>query len=397
MPVNSKWVAVTSATGHDPRVYLIENGKKRWLINEQIMAQYGIGWNDIKRISAEKLDSYITAYPLTSANQKIYETKDYIYCIEETWSDDSALGIVGWAVGKKSPLKSLTIEFGGKKKKISHWVNRPEIVEYFSSTSSMPVTHDCGFMAIIHQDKEHVFSFMPNSKQPASKLAYATNSNEIAFPNFPMNKNLEKQFRDIVNNNQLSVLEVGSRVSPGGINKRAFFKKAASYTGIDYLPGKTVDVVGDAHQLKKHFKGKKFGALYSDSVLEHLAMPWKAVIEMNGVLKKGGYIYHSAPACWIPHDMPWDFWRFSDASMKILFSEPFGFKVIDVEFTAPVNLRLNSKAGDDYARFPLSPAFGFVSVLAQKVRNIDRQKIRFNVDLKRILGDDKSTYPEWND
>jgi len=90
---------------------------------------------------------------------------------------------------------------------------------------------------------------------------------------------------------------LGSRISPGGINKRGFFKSAKKYVGFDCLPGETVDVVGDIHELSKYFH-EKFDAIYSDSVLEHLAIPWKAVIEINKVLKKDGYIYHSAPSCW---------------------------------------------------------------------------------------------------
>src|SRR5262249_51953769 len=162
---------------------------------------------------------------------------------------------------------------------------------------------------------------------------------------------------------------------------RQYFKKASRYVGFDYHPGKLVDVVGDAHKLSSYFDAGEFDALYSDSVLEHLAAPWKAVIEMNRVLKKGGYTYHSAPSTWVLHDMPWDFWRFNDAGFKSLFSKAFGFELIDVSYEGPVHIHLDGAVDDTYAKMPLSPAFGFVSILARKTKNINALQTRFNHSL----------------
>ena len=49
-----------------------------------------------------------------------------------------------------------------------------------------------------------------------------------------------------------------------------------------------MDVVGDAHTLSRHYPDAAFDAVMAFSVLEHLLMPWKLVIELNRVLKPGG-------------------------------------------------------------------------------------------------------------
>jgi|GEM_PF-1286385 len=385
---------VTDASGLDPKVYYVKSKRKQWVTNEDCLKNLGFTWDDIQKIDDTELASYPADIPLTSPIQKIYDTKDYIYCIEKSWSDNFHIGIIGWAVGKHKPLKSLTISAGGKDRKVTDWKERPEIYEHFkaASHSHYPVQLACGFSLVILRQKPQEFTFTPGSSAQASKLTYQQAHFEHA--GIPLDKKIEQRFRDIVNNNKLDVLEVGSRVSPGGVNKRNFFKQAGSYTGFDYHPGELVDVVGDAHKLSTYFD-TPFDAVYSDSVLEHLAAPWKAVIEINKVLKKGGYVYHSAPSTWGLHDMPWDFWRFSDAGLKSLFSEAFGFEVIDVEYTAPVSIHADFDLDDSFALMPVSPAYGFVGILAKKVKNIDPFRVRFAQPLKKHI--DKDTeYPLWD-
>ena len=50
-----------------------------------------------------------------------------------------------------------------------------------------------------------------------------------------------------------------------------------------------MDVVGDAHKLSSYFHDE-FDLIFSSAVFEHLAMPWRASIEIIKLLKKGGYI-----------------------------------------------------------------------------------------------------------
>lgn len=99
-------------------------------------------------------------------------------------------------------------------------------------------------------------------------------------------------------------------------------------TVIDIVPGDNVDLVGDAHDLSAHFAADSFDAIYSISVFEHLLMPWKVVLEMNRVLRTGGVAYIHTHQTLGMHDMPWDFWRFSDTSWDALFNSQTGFQII---------------------------------------------------------------------
>lgn len=385
---------VTANDGPDKKVYLLKDARKFWVVNEETLVNLGFNWAAIQPVDPQYLEKIPTGEPMTSATQKVYDSDDYVYCIEKTWSDNFSIGVCGWAIGKKKTLSKLKIEVDGQVKTITSWASRPEIADYFKANTTYKARKKCGFSIVLHRAATHEFRFMPTGDAADLATEY-TQENRIKPAGFPTEKNLKQRFIDIVNTNKLSVIEVGSRISPGGDNQRRHFKDASHYVGFDYHDGETVDVVGDAHLLSKYFT-ETFDSLYSDSVLEHLAAPWKAVIEMNKVLNVGGYVFHSAPSTWALHDMPWDFWRFSDAGLKSLFSEPFGFKVIDVEYTAPVLLHLNSKATDDYAQMPFAPAFGFVAILAQKTHNIKSRDIRFNHSIEAMVEKD-TVYPLWVD
>jgi ubiquinone/menaquinone biosynthesis C-methylase UbiE len=102
---------------------------------------------------------------------------------------------------------------------------------------------------------------------------------------------------------EATILEIGSREVSGN-SRRASFHTKNGYTGMDIHSGPGVDIVGDAHKLSSMFHGNHFDAVFSISVFEHLAFPWKAVMEMNAVLKLGGLCYVSTHPVWPPHDLP---------------------------------------------------------------------------------------------
>lgn len=379
----------------DSRVFLVKDGKKQWVPNAETIASLGFDWNDIQDISPAELKGLSTEIPLGAIGQQIFETPELICCIEKSWSDNYVVGLTGWVVGKKKLIKDFKVKLEGVEKKVTHWIDRPEVQTHFAE-AGFKATVKCGFQVAIQKNTAQKFGLSVNGAQFAP-VSVKPSAERVAHAGIPIQKNLDEKFRKLVNDNKFSVLEVGSRISPGGVNKRTFFKNAGEYVGMDYKDGKTVDVVGDAHELSKLFPRRKFDALYSDSVLEHLAAPWKAVIEMNKVLKKGGYVYHSAPSSWPLHDMPWDFWRFSDAGFKALFSEAFGFRVLEVGYTVPMSLHIDYGDMDDaHATLPLAPAYGFVSILAQKTHNVNPLKTRFTHSLTELVDKD-TTYPAWTE
>lgn len=138
---------------------------------------------------------------------------------------------------------------------------------------------------------------------------------------------LSNRFIEEVNGKNLSVLDIGGRAR-SRVDRSQFFK-VDDYIVLDILPGENVDVVGDAHNIAGLFPAERFDAFFSVSVFEHLMMPWAVVAQLNKVLKTGGLGFVSTHQTIGMHDMPWDFWRFSDTAWDALFNRHTGFEIID--------------------------------------------------------------------
>jgi hypothetical protein len=202
---------------------------------------------------------------------------------------------------------------------------------------------------------------------------------------FPYGGDIFKEFQRRVNGDHLHVLEIGSRiVTPGSTSKRSLFHNAASYTGFDYYKDDNTDVVGDAHRLSRYFQSH-FNAIFSIAVLEHIAIPWVFVMELNKLLEKGGITYHETLFSWPLHERPWDFWRFSDQGLKVLFSPAMGFRVLNVGFFHPVKIFPHPMIAGQETMVD-NPAFGCVAILAEKYADINPQKFTWNTGLDEILG-----------
>lgn len=181
------------------------------------------------------------------------------------------------------------------------------------------------------------------------------------------------------------VLEMGSRAR-SGITVKELIPKKHAYVGLDILPGPNVDVVGDAHCLSTLFSKNRFGAIFSRSVFEHLAMPWKVVIEANHVLATGGFIFASTHQTWVLHEQPWDFWRYSTDAWATLFNRFTGFEIIETAYGEPARIHAmwNSPIVYDMASHP---AFLSSAVIARKISGTD---LTWPVPLSAIQ---EGTYP----
>jgi SAM-dependent methyltransferase len=126
-----------------------------------------------------------------------------------------------------------------------------------------------------------------------------------------------------------SVLEIGSR-NVTGVTHRDLFPQCQEYVGFDILPGEAVDIVGDIHRLSDYCQNEHFDLVYGISVFEHLLFPWKAVLEINKVMKIGGYLHVSTHPVWPEHEMPWDFWRFPKNGFHALFNKYTGFEIVSL-------------------------------------------------------------------
>jgi SAM-dependent methyltransferase len=186
------------------------------------------------------------------------------------------------------------------------------------------------------------------------------------------------------------ILEIGSRqVVAGGQSKRGLFPDSR-YVGFDYYPDANTDVVGDAHELSKFF-GCEFDAVFSLAVFEHFAMPWVVAAEINKVLKVDGLTFHSTHFAFPPHETPWDFWRYTDHALRVLFSPPLGFEVVGCAFDTPVRLHPDT-VREDLIHLPLETAWVGISVLARKTADIDPAKFVWSASVADCLGGE-SQYP----
>lgn len=325
----------------------------------------------------------------------IVQDENLILCIDESWSDDYGLGIKGWIVGKdETLLDEVVVCVGDTCVPITTWLPRPDVIAAFPQYN---LNNNCGFFIHVPRIAQHEIKFKAKTK---GKIVSKTLSFDGYHPpvcDFARNTNDDGIFPDFinhVNNNHLRVMEIGSRiVSPASGSKRLLFSGAASYTGFDYYPDANTDVVGDAHRLSQYF-GQRFDAIFSISVFEHLAMPWVVAMEINKLLEVGGITFHTTHFSWPIHERPWDFWRFSDDGLKVLFSKSLGFEVINSCLYAPLRMHLDT-VNPPQEMLATQPGFGGVAILAKKVSEINADKLKWDVMLEDVLTQD-SHYPKPN-
>lgn len=181
------------------------------------------------------------------------------------------------------------------------------------------------------------------------------------------------------------ILEIGSRAR-SGITRRDRLPKDCEYVGFDILAGENVDVVGDAHALASRFDRGSFDAVFSISVFEHLAMPWKACLEINRVLKPGGLLFVSSHQTFPLHEVPWDFFRFSDQAWHGMLNAATGFKVVETALGEPA--AVVARTAHAVTRgMELCPAYLGSAVLARKV---SETRLEWPVDSAQVVS---SPYP----
>jgi hypothetical protein len=120
------------------------------------------------------------------------------------------------------------------------------------------------------------------------------------------------------------MLDVGGRAR-SGFDFSTWFP-AADVTVLDIMDAPNVDVVADAHAMSTSLPRERFDAVSSMATFEHLMMPWVVVTQMNVVMRDGGIAYISTHQTLGMHDIPWDFWRFSDTAWDALFNRHTGLR-----------------------------------------------------------------------
>jgi hypothetical protein len=321
----------------------------------------------------------------------IASSDDLIVNIDKSWSDDHGIYLRGWILHKTEKLEMVYVTVGGNSVPITSWHERPDIILGHPLYAK---DIECGFSVYIPRLAEHwlLIKAHVNDKIITKTLNFSGPAPELTLP-FSDASNLFNEFIQIVNEKHLKVLEIGSRiVSPGSSSKRPLFPEASSFTGFDIYPDSNTDVVGDAHKLSQYFGEEKFDAVFSLSVFEHLAMPWVVAKEINKVMKIGGFSFHASHFSWPIHEIPWDFYRYSDEGFKALFPPSMGFKTIKSGLFAPMRMYYdNVPPGQE--ELPFFPGFGGVGILSEKISDVDCKKFNWDTSIEEIL-DKESAYPK---
>ncbi len=199
-------------------------------------------------------------------------------------------------------------------------------------------------------------------------------------------KDLTEYLRRIIKLSHFpTVLELGSRQVTGDslVDILEFKDGNYKYIGFDIIPGPNVDIVGDAHELSKHIPNDSIDLIISKSVFEHIAMPWKVVLEANKVLKQGGLIFINTFFIFPMHELPWDFWRYSIESWKSLFNKWTGFKIVRTENNVPLQIVLDVPNPN----WQTKDMVGFVNsnLIARKISNYDQDQLRWDITAGDIL------------
>ena len=120
----------------------------------------------------------------------------------------------------------------------------------------------------------------------------------------------------------------------------------------------------------------------SISTFEHLIMPWKVVIEISRILKLGGIGFVHTHQSIGMHDIPHDFWRYSDTAWQALFNKATGFEILrarleEMMYLLPDMLNLEKDWCYEHSR-----GFEGSNVL---VRKINEPSVDWNVKSNEII------------
>jgi SAM-dependent methyltransferase len=124
------------------------------------------------------------------------------------------------------------------------------------------------------------------------------------------------------------VLDAGAGDSP----YRRFFVHAqyesADFCQVDGAPYTQVTYVSDLASLP--VADDRYDMIVCTQVLEHVPDPRKVLCEFQRILKKGGELWLSAPLYYTEHQIPYDFYRYTQYGLRKLLDEN-GFEVMELE------------------------------------------------------------------
>ena len=105
-------------------------------------------------------------------------------------------------------------------------------------------------------------------------------------------------------------LDLGSGMSP---YRTSVERLGFELRTLDVTPDTNPDYVGTAESTG--LDDSTFDLVICTQVLEHVADPWAAALEIHRILRPGGRAILTVPHVWFFHPHPHDYWRFTQEGM----------------------------------------------------------------------------------
>lgn len=140
----------------------------------------------------------------------------------------------------------------------------------------------------------------------------------------------------------LAIADVGS-FDVNGTYRDLFTREGWTYTGFDRRAGPNVDAVYEFGRYEfpdEHFAA--FDIVISGQCMEHVAAPWRWIVDVAALLKPGGLLWLAVPNTEVFHEHPIDAWRCWPAGMRAIFSEG-GLEELSCEVRGPDTIGIARK------------------------------------------------------
>jgi hypothetical protein len=304
---------------------------------------------------------------------------DFVWGIERYSFFHGALHITGYAFSHSAAVSGLSVTFlDGRTVPVTQFaLASPELPRFYGREAAA-----CRFDDLLQVGA-------PSEQVLGARLTIALSDGRRetvplaqSDPTDPSMATMDRFFAMLAERPPGHCLEVGSRARTGMIHKSRL-PAGWRYTGFDIMDGPNVDIIGDAHHASRFLPLNSFDAVMSIVVFEHLLMPWKAVIEMNRLLRVGALGLVMAPQTWPLHEEPCDYFRFSKHSWKGLFNRATGFEIVEAVHGASAYVVARNLTGGNN--------FGDVSTVALMstviFRKVSDTSLDWPVEADEIAGD----------
>lgn len=274
---------------------------------------------------------------------------DLIWSIERYSFFHDALHVMGFVFSRSSGIAGLTLNLGdGRVIPISRFgLPSPDVTRRHGRQAAT-----CRFDQVLQVGAASPAVLAASLTVTVADGRTATIPLATTDPSDPSGGIMDRFFAQLAQRPAGHLLEVGSRARTG-TTYTSRLPPGWRYTGFDAMDGPNVDIVGDAHHASRFLPRNAYDAIMSFVVFEHLLMPWKAVIEMNRLLRIGATGLVVAPQTWPLHEEPCDYFRFSKHAWKALFNRATGFEIVETvhgatAYVVPRNLTAATNFGEVY-------------------------------------------------